>query len=210
MRNCSSLVQALCYVASEEYASCATAVPACRRVVSSVCCLIADLTLHADSRAWVVEWGWLQIVVEVLKTATSDELRSMVGVALYAGLVTVLLDSDTSSKLRAMGARDTLWPYKEKIQKLDPNLWDNLCETILSDTSPEAGKFDAALRKHTEFLLVGMRDLPTLCSWDGCTAGEEEHPAGSRFKECASCGLAAYCRWEGLTQKSNDHAVNNE
>jgi hypothetical protein len=57
--------------------------------------LMANLALHADSRGWILDWGWLKVVADIYRSAPFEEMRHFTGNALIGGLQTLILNSDT-------------------------------------------------------------------------------------------------------------------
>jgi hypothetical protein len=72
--------------------------------------LMAHLARHADSsRGWILDWGWLKVVVEIYRSAPFEELRHFTGNGLIGGLQTLILNSDTIRQLREPGQGETVF-----------------------------------------------------------------------------------------------------
>jgi hypothetical protein len=188
LRSCKTLPQACCDAL--EHGKTFSKMPL-KSMRTYLAHLMADLALHADSRGWILDWGWLKVVVEIYRSAPFEEMRHFTGNALIAGLQTLILNSDTLRQLRDMDAVSILQPHNEKIDAARSRFWDDFCKAVLSGI--EDNRTLSRCNKLALLRMTGDFDLPTLCSWDACSAGVEID-SGRKFKECAACGLVAYCR----------------
>jgi hypothetical protein len=94
-------------------------------------------------------------------------------------------------QLRDMDAIFILRPHKEKINAARSGFWDAFCKAVLLGI--EDKRTLSRYEKRVLLRKTGDFELPTLCSWDACSAGAEID-SGRKFKKCAASGLVAYCR----------------
>lgn len=195
LKGCTSLPDMLRLALSKETAGLFSNASKCHEMIMDYSCLLlAALIEHSDSRKWILDWGWKDLVSSLFSFVTLDEMKDTIGSTLLLGLINLMTDSTTLDKLRRMDAVKILSPHKQKMNSRDPLFWDHFTNFLLG---PE--------RKHSrgcqKSLLCGMKrrirnhELPTFCSWEACSAGPESSSGycGKRFQECAACGLAAYC-----------------
>lgn len=158
--------------------------------------LIETLSLSSDSRVWMFDAGYLQVLTELFRfeRPVPNEETDSVTIRCAFSLLRLLESKECLKKMRESDVLSLLKPYSRLLDKHIFQFWIYF-EIKLSD--------DASIRKqfvpsypgsHPAWKALRRADFAvrTVCSWGVCTALEPE--SMTAFSKCGRCGVTPYCR----------------
>lgn len=189
MRMSADLLPSLEYLLSAEYAGQVDreAFLGSRRTVAK---LAEALTICKDSRSWMIELGYVKLLAEVYRTAHLQQDKGPTEAASFA-LIRLRACPISTELMKAHGVHRLLKPHSKIIDSINPGFWEDLERRILAGAEDEPWKD----YKHTAKITRRMTYVtPTVCSWGGCTLKKGSEMDAIKFKKCARCAIAHYCR----------------
>lgn len=196
---------------SEDHRSCFS-LTMIQRMRSLVSRLMVSLTLSPDSqRTCLIDRGLIQILVRIYETTPSlpehpdppSDLPLSLNPAFRCNLTILrLLDDGTAAeKLRLTGAFNALEPHQSIMNRAMPNIqpWGFVAETLSG--LPFRFKHSSGDPYSSRDWKMSGREFDTgestaqvVCSWKHCDAGTQSDQTVNKFKKCARCEIAHYCR----------------
>lgn len=161
--------------------------------LESLARLTETLSLSPDSRGWMINAGYLQVLTELVRSERvvhKEEDNVILRCAL--SLLRLVESNQCLEKMKESDVFSLLDPYSNLLDKVIPCLWTYV-EAKLSDYAWSKEELltncvasDPIWKKLRRFA------LPTVCSWGVCTAPESD--STTAFSKCGRCGVAHYCR----------------
>lgn len=174
--------------------------------------MIEALSLSEDSRLWLVDSGFIQILPELYGSRMHrDSNRIIVLSRCTIALLRLISSEDALAKMRESGFLSALEPHSTVLnESLDnADVWDFVRDKLTN--AKNALKLNI-----TPGGYVAWKDFkrsvfctPVVCSWRDCEATEytgdllEHSEHATALSRCGRCGVARYCRWVLLRCKGH-------
>jgi hypothetical protein len=191
MRISADLLPSLEYLLSAEYAGQVDR-ETCLGSRKTVAKLVEALTMWEDRRSWMIELGYVKLLADVYRTAHLQQDEVPTTAASFA-LIRLRACPMSTELMKAHGVHRFLKPHSKIIDSISPGFWKDLERRILAgvEDGPRALK---AYKDSAKITRCMTYVTPTVCSWGGCTLKLGFEMDAIKFKKCARCSIAHYCR----------------
>ncbi|GAQ88833.1 hypothetical protein KFL_004620130 [Klebsormidium nitens] len=156
--------------------------------------LIETLALSSDSRVWMINAGYLQVLAELFRSERlTNETKEQVVNRCALSLLRLFESKECLKAMRETDVLSLLKPYSSLLDNKLPNFWRHVESKLLDDAY---SKIEALAELHPILKSLRRADfaIPTVCSWSGCTALESV--STPTFSKCGRCGVVPYCSKE--------------